>query len=230
MVKVEFSISVPPCFLVLYGRMKKICLFALGMVIGLGITWCASLRKPSVYEPRAGDLVFQALDRGVDLVVAIEGVTKSDYSHVGVLLRRDGKWMVFEARSNGVKAMPFSEWKTLSRKGRWAAYRVKATHQRHLAEFLAALQPHAGKAYDFKYELSDDSLYCSELVYHAWRKATGQRMGQLARLGDLNWKPYQPVIEKYNGGPVVLDRQIISPVALSRAEQLERVYNHGLDR
>ena len=54
--------------------------------------------------------------------------------------------------------------------------------------------------------------------------------GAVGTARRLNWKPYQPVIEKYNGGPVVLDRQIISPVALSRAEQLERVYNHGLDR
>ena len=107
---------------------------------------------------------------------------------------------------------------------------MKAAHREHLPEFLANLHPHAGKPYDFKYELGQENLYCSELVFHAWNKTTGQEMGKLTALGDLNWKPFQATIEKYNGGPMPPDREIISPIELSKAAQLEQVYNHGLDK
>lgn len=195
----------------------------------ISLAECSEVSQSAAYEPEEGDLVFQALGREQDLVVAIEGVTESAYSHVGVLLKHDEQWTVIEARTNGVVYIPFEKWKTYCREGRWAAYRMKATQRRHLPRFLAALHPHAGKEYDFKFELTENKLYCSELVYHAWKEATGQSLGQLARLGDLNWKPHRATIEKYNGGSVVLVRRIISPVALSRAEQLERIYDHGLD-
>ena len=186
--------------------------------------------KPNNYEPQEGDLVFQALPLDLDLVVAIEGVTKSNYSHVGVLHKRGAEWTVIEASGPGVIYTPFDKWKMHGRNERWAAFRLKAEHQKHIPQFLTNLHPHAGKAYDFKYELSENKLYCSELIYHAWMKTAGQKMGKLTKIGDLNWKPHQKTIEKYNGGPMPLDRQMISPIELSKAGQLQRVYNHGLDK
>lgn len=174
--------------------------------------------------------MFQALPLNVDLIVAIEGITESNYSHVGVLLNRGGEWTVIEASRPGVIYTPFEKWKTKGRKGRWAAYRLKTAHQEHIPQFLENLKPHIGKPYDFKYELSENKLYCSELVYHAWKNSTGQEMGKLTRMRDLNWKPHKATIEKYNGGPVPLNRQVITPIELSKAGQLQRIYNHGLDK
>jgi len=200
------------------------------IVLAAGLSGCAVLNQSQTYSPMEGDLVFQALSLELDLVVAIEGVTESNYSHVGVLHRRAGEWTVIEATGAGVIYTPFEKWKSVSRNGRWAAFRVKAAHREHLPEFLENLHPHAGKPYDFKYELGQENLYCSELVFHAWNKTTGQEMGKLSALRDLNWKPFQSTIEKYNGGPMPPEREIISPIELSNAAQLERVYNHGLDR
>ena len=208
---------------------KAIRVFGL-IILAVGLSGCAGFRLCQSYTPAEGDLVFQALPLDVDLVVAIEGVTESHYSHVGVLHRRDGAWTVIEATGAGVIYTPFEKWKTVGRDERWAAFRVKAEHREHLSKFVANLHPHAGKQYDFKYELGENKLYCSELVYHAWRQTTGQQMGKLTALGDLNWKPHQATIEKYNGGPVPPDRKMISPIELSKAAQLERVYNHRLDQ
>ena len=58
----------------------------------------ASGKGSEAYRPQAGDVLFQALPKGVDLVEAIEGVTRSNYSHCGVVLKgKDGSWKVFES-------------------------------------------------------------------------------------------------------------------------------------
>jgi len=189
-----------------------------------------SVFQPTAYEPREGDVVFQALPLDVDLMAAIEGITQSHFTHAGAVVRHEGEWKVIEAVGEGVVYTPWEKWKAASRDGRWAVYRVKAKHSEHVPGFVRQLHPHAGKPYDFKYQITTDKLYCSELVFQAWKTATGQEMGQLIKLGDMNWRPHHATIEKYNEGPVPLEREIISPVALSRAQQLELVYNHGLKK
>ncbi len=195
---------------------------------------CTSITKSDkipTYEPSEGDLVFQALPLDVDLIQAIEGITQSHYSHVGVLLRRKEKWTVIEACALGVIYTPFEKWKTNGRNDRWAAYRLKPQYRPLIPKFLKNLHPHAGKPYDFKYEFTDDKLYCSELVFHAWKKASNEDMGKRENVLSLNWKPYLATIEKYNQGPLPPSgRMLISPRSLSRARELERVYNHGLDQ
>ncbi|MGY8650841.1 MAG: hypothetical protein ACKVKM_08555 [Verrucomicrobiia bacterium] len=123
------------------------------IALAASLSGCAGLEQSRTFSPQEGDLVFQALSLEVDLVVAIEGVTESNYSHVGVLHKRDGAWTVIEATGAGVIYTPFEKWKSVSRKGRWAAFRVNAAHRGHVPKFLANLHPHAGKPYVFKYDL-----------------------------------------------------------------------------
>ena len=47
-------------------------------------------------DKREGDIVFQSLPHG-DLVDAIEGITRSEWSHCGILTKIDGAWFVAEA-------------------------------------------------------------------------------------------------------------------------------------
>ncbi len=118
----------------------------------------------------------------MDLVQAIEGITQSHYSHVGVLHLRKGKWTVIEACASGVIYTPFEKWKRIGRDERWAAYRLKPKYRPLIPKFLKNLHSHAGKPYDFKYEFTDDKLYCSELVFHAWKKTTHKNMGKIVKI------------------------------------------------
>ena len=43
------------------------------------------------------------------------------------------------------------------------------------------------------------------------------------KLGDLKWRPYQQIIERLEGGPAPVEREMITPRDLAAAEQLERV-------
>ena len=55
--------------------------------------------------------------------------------------------------------------------------------------------------------------------------ASGIRLGKTQKLGDLKWTGYKATIEKYEGGAVPLDREMITPKALSQANQLEQVFS-----
>ena len=79
--------------------------------------------------------------------------------------------------------------------------------------------------------MDDERIYCSELIYKAYRDASGgEPLGQLVRLGSLKWQAYQDTIERAEGGPVPVDREMITPRDLARAEQLELVAAEGIRR
>jgi hypothetical protein len=75
--------------------------------------------------------------------------------------------------------------------------------------------------------MDDEALYCSELVYKGFRKASGESLGTVVRFGDLDWRPYRPLIEKIEHGNVPVDRLMIPPRQLSEAKQLRPVFNYG---
>jgi hypothetical protein len=205
--------------------------FCLSPLVGSSLaspTGKASKKVSDVYHPRAGDVLFQALPRGVDLVEAIEGVTRSNYSHCGVVLKgKDGSWEVFESIGL-VGAIPLKNWVSRGRGKKFSAFRLKEEHASELPKFKSALAKYAGRPYDWRYRMDDKFIYCSELVYKAYRDATGKPLGKLAKMGDLNWRPYVATIRKYEGGDPPLDREMITPIDLSKAPQLQKVFDNGM--
>lgn len=43
-----------------------------------------------------------------------------------------------------------------------------------------------GKNYDFNFEWNDDKIYCLELVWKIYKRATGIGIGKLEKLGDFD--------------------------------------------
>lgn len=188
--------------------------------------WC------SAYNPREGDIVFQSLTKTkllpkTELVRAIEGITRSNYSHCGVVVKRNGEWYVNEALFD-VHDAPLFTWVLRGRGAKFAVYRLKDEYTKDIPQFIEALEPFQGKPYDYKFKMDDDFLYCSELVYKAFKQTTGEELGELDKLGELNWQPFESTIRKYEGGPPPLNRDIITPVAVSRASQLTKVFSNGI--
>jgi hypothetical protein len=85
------------------------------------------------------------------------------------------------------------------------------------------VRAYVGRPYDIRYEMDDEKIYCSELIYKAYRDATGGELGSLVALGELNWRPYERLIREIEGGPVPVERRMITPHHLSQAQQLELV-------
>lgn len=180
------------------------------------------------YAPKEGDVVFQSLPHG-DLVDAIEGITHSPYSHCGVVLRNEkNQWVVIESIFN-VHETPLFLWLFRGRGGNFAVYRLDPKYAPLVPEFKKDLLSYSGQAYDFDYDMAKgNGVYCSSLVYLAFDKASGEKMGTLEKLGELDWKPFEHFIQAEQYGKLPLDRTMITPASLARAPQLHMVYATGL--
>jgi hypothetical protein len=179
------------------------------------------------WSPQEGDVVFQSLPHG-DLVDAIEGVSGSPFSHCGVVVRgKDGEWRVIEALGD-VHETPLNAWLLRGRGMGVAVFRWRPGMMTDTAGFVAALRRYAGRPYDLRYRMDDEAIYCSELVFKGYRDATARQAGKVEQLGTLNWRPFEDFIRSMEGNQLPLDREMITPRALSEAEQLVPLYRHKL--
>jgi hypothetical protein len=179
------------------------------------------------YEPQAGDVLFQSLPHA-PLVDVIEAVTQSPYSHCGIVGRGLGdKFIVLEAIGPTVET-PLEEWLARGRNGGFVAYRLDAKYAEKVPAVMASARKHLGKPYDVHYDFDDQKIYCSELIFKAFRDATGESLGTVRKLGDLNWKPNEAFIRYIENGGLPLEREMITPQELSQAKQLREVFRQGM--
>lgn len=176
------------------------------------------------YQPAEGDIVFQSLPHN-PLIDAIEGATASPFSHCGILHRAGPGWVVIEA-IGPVRETAFSAWITQARDKRYAVYRLKAPYRGKIPAFVRAAQSYAGLPYDIHYAWDDSAIYCSELIFKSFHRATGQDLGRMQSLGELQWQAHTGVIKQIEGGGLPLERKMITPRSLSEAPQLELIHTH----
>ena len=178
------------------------------------------------YSPKEGDIIFQSLPHD-GLVDAIEGVTHSPFSHCGVVIRENNKWVVIEAISN-VHTTPLLGWMLRGRSAGIAVYRLNSKYEYEIPDFKKNLNSYLGLPYNYDYTMSDKEMYCSGLIYKAFFKTTGEQMGNLEKLGDLDWKPFESFIKSDQGNELPLNRIMITPASLSHANQIHEIYRKGI--
>jgi Permuted papain-like amidase enzyme, YaeF/YiiX, C92 family len=201
-------------------------IFLLG-VVALGGFGRAEDLGLADYQPREGDVVFQSLAGGA-LADAIEGATQSRYSHCGIITKRADVWMVLEA-IGPVKETPLAHWIMRGRNESFDVYRLKPQYSHTIPKFVARARAYEGRPYDMQYEFDDEEIYCSELVFSAFLESTGEQLGDVVSLGELQWKRYEDLIRGLAGGELPLERKMITPWHLSRAKQLELIYKSPPD-
>lgn len=143
------------------------------------------------------------------------------------MARQNGKWFVYEAFRN-VEATPLKEFIFRGRNQGFAVYRLRGDYQKYIPATIEYARTYSGHPYDVRYRMDDDHIYCTELIYKAYRKSSGQQLGKLVRLGDLNWRPFKDTIEHFENGPVPLDREMITPKNMAEANQLELILAHNI--
>jgi len=179
------------------------------------------------YEPQEGDVIFQSLPHN-RLVIAIEGASQSPFSHCGIVAKSKGEWVVYEA-FDGVEETPLKEFLFRGRDQGFAVFRLRDNCRQFIPATIENTKAYLGLPYDVRYRMDDEKIYCSELIYKAYRDASGgQQLGELVRFGDLNWKPYEATIVYFEEGPAPLEREMITPRDMAKAKQLELVKAHRI--
>jgi len=176
---------------------------------------------------REGDIVFQTSRSRQSR--AVQEATRSEWSHCGVLVRRDGNWQVFEA-VQPVKATPLAEWIARGRGNKFAVKRLKESVRKlsktDLVRMDSVGRTLAGKPYDALFGWSDERIYCSELVWKIYRRALGVDVGVVQKLSDfdLSSPAVRNLLEKRYGRNPPLQDSVVSPVAIFRSPDLEAVF------
>lgn len=190
------------------------------LILSLWIVVDSILAAPVLQE---GDIVFRS-EQG-KFAKAIQLATHSPYNHTGMVFIRHGKPYVLEA-VQPVRFTPLDDWWD---GGHCAAKRLKNAKTVLTPEVLSQMEDLAdksvGKKYSFSFVWSDNSFYCSGLVWRIYHKTTGLELGKFKKLKDYDLS--SPLVKKeltkrfYVFWP--MDREIISPGEIYKSDLLKNV-------
>lgn len=177
-------------------------------------------------EIKNGDLIFQISLSGQSK--AIQLATNSKYSHCGIIYSDNGQFYVFEA-VQPVKTTPLDKWIARGENGHYVIKRLKNADQILTTETLEKMRSEGekfkGKNYDLTFEWSDDKIYCSELIWKVYQRATGIEIGKLEKLSDFdltNEAVKKKMKERY-GDKIPTEEIVISPAAIFDSKLLTTV-------
>tara|TARA_B110000014_G_C20015705_1_gene526737 strand:- start:198 stop:878 length:681 start_codon:yes stop_codon:yes gene_type:complete len=180
-------------------------------------------------EFKEGDLIFQITENGQSH--AIQFLTKSKYSHVGIIIRKENKLFVFEA-SNKVRFTPIKKFITSGVNSHFAVKRLKNANQILTKEALIKMkkigEKYYNKNYDLCFEWTDEYIYCSELVWKIYKEGVNIELGNPIPLKnyDLSYGPAQKIIKKRmarNGCAFSMDELVISPSDMFHSKLLKTI-------
>jgi len=176
---------------------------------------------------RDGDIIFQTSQS--EQSRAIQLATHSPYSHMGLVLFKDGRPFVFEAVSPGVRFTPLREWIARGEGARFVVKRLRdasvLADPNGPSTLMKAATGLTGKPYDPYFEWSDDRIYCSELVWKAYERGLGVHLGLLLPLVsfDLTSPAVKAKLAERYGDKVPLDERVISPASIFNSPLLQEV-------
>jgi uncharacterized protein YycO len=194
-----------------------------GLSIALFGAAFAGTPAPATDVPvQDGDIIFHRSQ--THQAAAIAAATHSEFTHMGVIFIEDGKPFVYEAVQPVGKA-PLEEWIKRGEKEHYVIKRLKDPSKLDTVALKKEIIPMLGKNYDWLFAWSDDSVYCSELVWKAYERASGIKLGELRTLKDfdLSHAAVQKILKERYGDKVPYDMQVIAPCDVFTSELLMTV-------
>lgn len=176
---------------------------------------------------KEGDIIFQASSSRQTR--AIQLATHSQWSHVGIILRRNNGLFVYEA-VQPVKYTPLAVWLSKSLDGIFAVKRLinsdNILHEKNIQKIKNTAEKELGKNYDIHFGWSDEKLYCSEYVWKIYDRAMNIKIGDLQKLRDfdLTDPEVKKVMEERYGSSPPLEEDVISPVSIFNSDKLKQIY------
>lgn len=176
-------------------------------------------------ELRDGDIVFQY--SGSQQCAAIAQATRSPYTHCGIVFIEGGKPMVWEAIGPVLKT-PYADWAKHGANDHVVIKRLKdaapLTRER-IAAMKSEGEKEMGRPYDIRFNMDEDYIYCSELVWKVYERGAGLRVGTIERFGDMDFTGAEArrVLKERFGSAFPADQEVITPASIFRSSLLYTV-------
>ena len=177
-------------------------------------------------EIKNGDIIFQTSHSKQSKAIQI--ATKSKYSHCGIIYKKNGEFMVFEA-VQPVQLTPLENWISRGENEHYVIKRLKNADKILTNDALKRMktigQKFLGKRYDFTFGWTDEKIYCSELVWKIYDRALGIQIGKLEKLGDLDLSNsiVKNVLKNRYGNHIPKNEIVISPESIYESDLLKTV-------
>ncbi|MCH2534695.1 MAG: hypothetical protein MK008_09670 [Bdellovibrionales bacterium] len=195
------------------------------LLLSLNFTW-------GLNNLQNGDIVFQKSQSRQSK--AIQEATDSPWTHMGIIFNKDNRWLVYEA-VQPVSVTTLERFQERSKDRHIVIKRIQKQfidlstneNQRRLYEELIKFY---GLNYDFLFQWSDESIYCSELIWKGIFNAFNKSLGRVERFKDMNLSgPYVKQLIKerleQTGKELDLNEKIITPISIMNSQHLETVYD-----
>lgn len=169
-------------------------------------------------EVREGDIIFHASTSSQSALIRL--LTRSPYTHCGLVMRHKGRWLVLEA-VQPVKLTPLAAWTARGAGGHYVLKRLKNADAALTPDVLEHMRRLGlgmlGRAYDRQFRWSDAKLYCSELVWKLYRRGAGITLCKPQHFRDFN--PARPSLageaaRRYGKNMPPPDEPVVTPAAL----------------
>lgn len=224
--------------------MKKIiALLALLPAAGLG--WLANTADADLPPLKTGDMVFQNTNQSANPAqIAIMMASGTEYTHMGLVeIDAKGRAQVIEA-VGPVRVIGLDKWIKNGVDEKVTVKRIKDLSKEDAKAAVSRARAYLGRPYDHFFYESRDQIYCSELVYAAFKEGPKIGVGSVERMGDLNidtpaartlikqrWKAHP--LCKAKGATtfeachaLIVEQTVITPASIARDPQMELVYSN----
>jgi uncharacterized protein YycO len=199
------------------------------LIITVIVAVCSNQKLPASFNPvpkdeiKEGDFIFQTSTSSQSK--AIQAATGSTYSHCGLIYKEGNDFYVYEA-VQPVKRTALAAWVARGRNGKYVIKRLKNAGQvltpAVVKKMKKVSEQFKGKDYDLTFEWTDDRIYCSELIWKVYQRATGIEIGKLQQLKefDLTGEAVKKKMKERYGNKVPFNEPVISPAAIFNSELL----------
>ena len=192
------------------------------------------LRQPS-FTFQEGDIFFQDLDCGppCDAIEAVtQGYKGSNLSHCAIITEVGPNLKttkLAEAIGETVTETTLEEF--LNRSNKVLVGRLKKEHTELIPIAIKHIENNLlGKPYDFIFDITDDTYYCSEIIYEGLKVADSSQ--EILALNPMTFnepgtnEPFRHWVDYYNklNHPIPEGELGLNPGGMSRSDAIDIVY------
>ena len=172
---------------------------------------------------QTGDIIFHVSKSQQSL--GIQKATKSRYSHMGLIVNKDGKAWVLEA-VQPVKYTALQQWIDRGVERHYVVKRFKTNLTvQQKQQLIKNAEQYLDQPYDLYFEWDNRALYCSEIVWKAYHDALGIELAPLSKLKqfDLSSPEVKQLMQQRYGQSIPLNETVIAPQAIFASTALVEV-------